>query len=112
MKKLLFLLLVTVCSLDAMKDKYNKYAANQKSMQKGEVVEYPGISDGLSPHESLILSIEDGNNEIAFYVDNFGKRILKKVDPITGLTMQQLARNSGNHDAADKIKEILTAHKN
>ena len=98
---------VSGCSISAMEDKHNKYAANQKKLQNGQVVEYPGISDGIAPHESLISSIEDGKNEIKFYVKNFGIKIFKKADPVTGWTLERVANEVGNHEALGAIQGYL-----
>lgn len=107
MKKIgLFLFLSCAVSLSAMVNG-SKVAENKVKNQRGQVVEYPGVSDGLTPGESLVISIEDMKYNIEFYVDNFGPGILKKIDPVTGLTMEQLAGNAGNHEAYRSIKSYL-----
>ncbi len=110
-KMLLFIFASCVVSLSAMDNR--KIAANKEKMRCGQTVGYPYEDLYRRPYQALIYSIEEGRNDVAFFVENFGFKILSKRDTMrmtASKSMFEVAVNAGNQPAVDSIKALLVHH--
>jgi len=81
--------------------------AQKRKYKIRKIIEYPSIEHGYTPQESLIESIEGGEDKVQFYFSNFGINTLKKIDPVTSKSLHELALNAGNYHAACSLERII-----